>query len=250
MAELETGRFTCSGCGKSYRWKPQIAGKRATCKQCQRELTVPGAPGVAAATFAAEPVAVGSSGAAAAATPAPGISPIMRALESREDERRSSPVRELYAPLILGLLGLCWMTAYAYAVADAWPWRAAALGIVLGGALLNVPLLFGAIMVTAHIAQMGFGDLVPGLIKIVGVALFGSIGADVLVVNVAPLMLEFGYYGIVAATGLLFASNLLLVALPLWVLFEMDLQEFGVTAVAVFVIKVVLLGVLLAMLPA
>jgi hypothetical protein len=36
----EHGRFTCDGCGKSYRWKPELAGKKAKCK-CGSTMTVP-----------------------------------------------------------------------------------------------------------------------------------------------------------------------------------------------------------------
>jgi hypothetical protein len=35
-----TGSFSCDACGKSYAWKPEIAGKRVKCK-CGGKLTVP-----------------------------------------------------------------------------------------------------------------------------------------------------------------------------------------------------------------
>src|SRR5437870_12280316 len=38
--KTENGRFTCDGCGKSYRWKPELAGKKAKCK-CGTTMTVP-----------------------------------------------------------------------------------------------------------------------------------------------------------------------------------------------------------------
>src|SRR4051794_21497346 len=33
-------RITCSGCGKTYVWKPELAGKRVKCK-CGEAMTVP-----------------------------------------------------------------------------------------------------------------------------------------------------------------------------------------------------------------
>jgi hypothetical protein len=36
-------KFTCASCGKEYRWKPEIAGRKARCK-CGQTLTVPTAP--------------------------------------------------------------------------------------------------------------------------------------------------------------------------------------------------------------
>src|SRR4051812_34114319 len=32
MSDVATARFTCTGCGKTYAWKPEIAGKRVKCK--------------------------------------------------------------------------------------------------------------------------------------------------------------------------------------------------------------------------
>src|SRR4051812_7817741 len=37
---MAVGQFSCSGCGKSYAWKPEIAGKRVKCK-CGERLSVP-----------------------------------------------------------------------------------------------------------------------------------------------------------------------------------------------------------------
>jgi len=45
MAEVEQGKFACSGCGKQYRWKPELASKKAKCK-CGTVMDVPAeAPG-------------------------------------------------------------------------------------------------------------------------------------------------------------------------------------------------------------
>ena len=40
MGSTEAGRFSCDGCGKTYAWKAEIAGKRVKCK-CGQALTVP-----------------------------------------------------------------------------------------------------------------------------------------------------------------------------------------------------------------
>ena len=36
-------KFMCTSCGKEFRWKPEIAGRKAKCK-CGQTLTVPSAP--------------------------------------------------------------------------------------------------------------------------------------------------------------------------------------------------------------
>ena len=40
MSSTAAGRFSCDGCGKTYAWKAEIAGKRVKCK-CGQALTVP-----------------------------------------------------------------------------------------------------------------------------------------------------------------------------------------------------------------
>jgi hypothetical protein len=48
-------KFTCAACGKDYRWKPELAGKKAKCK-CGAVIAVPSqAPKVAAPKPAAKP---------------------------------------------------------------------------------------------------------------------------------------------------------------------------------------------------
>lgn len=40
MAEVETAKFSCKQCGKSYKWKPEFAGKKVKCK-CGYVMTAP-----------------------------------------------------------------------------------------------------------------------------------------------------------------------------------------------------------------
>ena len=49
MSNTATGKLTCSGCGKSFLWKPQLAGKRAKCK-CGTIISVPASLQPATAT--------------------------------------------------------------------------------------------------------------------------------------------------------------------------------------------------------
>src|SRR5256885_10013264 len=43
MSQVEEARFTCETCGKSYRWKPEFAGRKVKCK-CGYVMTAPAAP--------------------------------------------------------------------------------------------------------------------------------------------------------------------------------------------------------------
>ena len=47
-------KFTCESCGKEFRWKPEIAGRKAKCK-CGQTLTVPATPPAPAVTAPAAP---------------------------------------------------------------------------------------------------------------------------------------------------------------------------------------------------
>jgi hypothetical protein len=43
MESATDSKFSCGGCGKTYKWKPELAGKRAKCK-CGYVMTVPSEP--------------------------------------------------------------------------------------------------------------------------------------------------------------------------------------------------------------
>jgi hypothetical protein len=51
MATTGVGKFSCDDCGKSYSWKPELAGRRVKCK-CGQPLSVPKADPAAAAAVA------------------------------------------------------------------------------------------------------------------------------------------------------------------------------------------------------
>ena len=44
MAEASQGRISCPHCGKRYRWKPDLAGKKVTCK-CGQKMRLPAEAG-------------------------------------------------------------------------------------------------------------------------------------------------------------------------------------------------------------
>src|SRR5437867_3970116 len=40
MSQVDEARFACEGCKKTYRWKPELAGKKVKCK-CGTVMTCP-----------------------------------------------------------------------------------------------------------------------------------------------------------------------------------------------------------------
>ena len=47
MESVEQGKFSCDKCGKSYKWKPELAGKKVKCK-CGNIMAAPAEEPVAA----------------------------------------------------------------------------------------------------------------------------------------------------------------------------------------------------------
>ena len=43
MSEITGAKFTCPSCGKQYKWKPELAGKKGKCK-CGGVLAIPAKP--------------------------------------------------------------------------------------------------------------------------------------------------------------------------------------------------------------
>ena len=43
MSRVEEAKFSCNNCGKSYKWKPEFAGRKVKCK-CGYVMTAPAAP--------------------------------------------------------------------------------------------------------------------------------------------------------------------------------------------------------------
>ena len=69
MTQVDQVGFSCSACGKQYRWKPELAGKSVKCK-CGSAMRVPTQPG-GVATAPAAPRATASAGAPRSAHAAP-----------------------------------------------------------------------------------------------------------------------------------------------------------------------------------
>lgn len=44
QSERVVARFTCAGCGKQYRWKAELAGRRVKCAKCTTIMTAPSFP--------------------------------------------------------------------------------------------------------------------------------------------------------------------------------------------------------------
>src|SRR5688500_6773473 len=57
MSELDGPKFACAACGREFRWKPELAGKKAKCK-CGAVVAVPAQEPLALEPPPAEPVPI------------------------------------------------------------------------------------------------------------------------------------------------------------------------------------------------
>lgn len=44
MASAESERIPCPSCGKTYRWKPELSGRKVVCKACDTQFAFPEQP--------------------------------------------------------------------------------------------------------------------------------------------------------------------------------------------------------------
>ena len=207
MSDASGTRFTCDGCGRTYAWKPQLAGKRVKCK-CGATMTVPEAETLAEAEpdFDADALYALADAEAAAAEnapsqhrvverSAPSASPKASAAPSgvprshaalavgyqrgptaRELERGSSTVdmaRDLYVPLGLFVGGLIVYVSY-YAIA--YQLRGGAVAAVMFGlflmTLFKAALLIGFALVAAGPLGVSFGGVWSAVLKLAAIAVF------------------------------------------------------------------------------
>ena len=199
MAELKSSRFSCGECGRSYTWKPELAGRRAKCS-CGQLITVPPSPMVQ------EEENVYDIAPAKEETPAPGqgkrlpLAPRRRAQTApvptavpaaappilgyqsgptkREVDRTSLTIlldlkRDIYAPVVLLIIGLGLYVGY-YAIR----YELSGTGVAAAAFGLGVMTAFKAVLLTgfafivAGKIGVSFGGIWTASLKLAAIAVF------------------------------------------------------------------------------
>jgi hypothetical protein len=268
MTPTASGEFSCESCGKRYKLKPELAGKRVKCK-CGTTMTVPAetpsepddlydivdtAPKpipkqsgpVQAAIPIARPVAARAGGGGAIA------------YESKKKDRFAADnlidlKRDIYFPTALFVVGMLGLLAWAVFAA-----HASSTGIVLFSALITVKtliktaILIGLALVVAPAAGLSFGTFWHAVLKFAAIIVF----ADAVLMWMEDWIDSLGgssgrrtsiYIGLLK-TMLLGAF----IAIQLRFLFDMDSEETGMIAfpmafvnrVLEFIIWIVLVSIL------
>jgi len=121
MVAGASSRFACEACGKSFAWKPALAGKKAKCS-CGAIMTVPQAPLAAATPHQARsmkppPVATAQFAAPLPAAPAATlgyVSARRRPSEKLPVDKLIDPVRDIYVPTTLLGIGFIAILLWAF----------------------------------------------------------------------------------------------------------------------------------------
>jgi hypothetical protein len=248
MPNSPSPKFACEHCGKRHTWKPQLAGKRAKCT-CGATIIVPAsAPGDNPDDLydiATAPAPVPTFAPAVAAPPQPGSSPTLAYCgppTQKERERDSgesliSPGRDVYAPIVVLILGLVGLNAWASYVSDG-----SVLAMVLASViwsfstLVKTAILLGLAFVYAPRLGIGFGDLKTGILKFAAIVIFTD-ALDLWAIE--AFTREHTTYT-VRRIGLEVLIAAISISVLCHILFEMDSEETAMFALPVAVVSKVL----------
>jgi hypothetical protein len=262
MTELCT-RFTCDICGKAYRWKPELAGRRVKCA-CGRVMTAPtAAPAEEEELYALVPDNEPKRAMKVTVIEHP-VVPVKEApfvpgaavayarneaviRESRVEQYFPDRVKDLYIPLALIGAGTIIDTALYLFAGRASRVSVLGPGAALAGALAAVGfsmlaqagIMLATVFVVAKVRGISFGPVPTAIVKLCGISIGpGAIGSLVgLVLGFLPFI--GGLIGWIAGFILYFAC--------IGALFELDESDTWAVVVSVFFAKLLFVFVVVGL---
>lgn len=230
-----TSRFACQSCGKTYAWKPALAGRRAKCA-CGHVMVAPDASPAAEVDEDLYDVVDDSPPVAVATTPA---IPMIKAVnyaraetvgESAVDRYFPDRVKDLYLPLFLIAGGT--IIELAVALMGRSRSLAFAMGAVGTFMVINTIIMLLTVMVVAKIRAINFGPVPTALIKLCGLSIGpGAVGS--------LLSLVFSWIPIIGALSGWIAGCILYFAL-FGAMFDLDESDTWVVVLSVFFVRLAL----------
>jgi hypothetical protein len=176
VEELQIDRFTCEACAKTYRWKPELAGKRVKCS-CGHVMTAPQGPPDDLYDLAPSVEQPKPARPVMAAVSSQPISPVMayagttRNSKSQaiEESIGGSVLKEIYIPAAMVIIGLFLQIG----VVSNWHFGNLPMLLPLLGARLgiNLVLSFIGVMLVAQLMEVALGAPGPLVLKLVAIAL-------------------------------------------------------------------------------
>ena len=182
------GKFSCGKCGKQFKWKSELAGKRAKCT-CGAAIVVPAVEAPPEAPppdfdnlydFAeptdsppAPPVAAPAPPPAAAASRAIPYRSAPAAPKPDHSPYEASPFIDLYLPVALLGIGFAAMMAWAVDIVGAGAGGAVAVAVfTVVSTLIKTAILIGLAMIIAPWAGILFRGVGKGALKLAAILVF------------------------------------------------------------------------------
>lgn len=226
-------KLTCAACGKSFRWRKELAGRTVRCK-CGQKMTAPDQPD---ASDSAAPASSASENTVKPEAPAPlgGLwtqalsakaSVVETALEQREDDAKPEVFKDKYLPgamIVLGVAGVtaAWIVMGSVQGSLSVGKSMLGAGLILASqVLIFLPLATASAFFVARLTETAFGDLPTTVFKLAAILLFAGAASD----SVFFTMLvgqEFDFRVFFVGFALYTGSFGLL----LWRLFDTDFHE-------------------------
>jgi hypothetical protein len=251
MTELST-RFTCDACGKAYRWKPELAGRRVKCA-CGHVMTAPAAP-------PAEEEELYDLVPDTEVKPAIKVTVIEHPFERPKPfkpgdavayARRQTPhadlvvdqyfpdrVKDLYLPLALIAGGTVIEIAITVFGRSMPLWKAgAAVGLYM---IIHVAIMFFTALFAAKVLSISFGPIPTAILKLCGIAIGPGAVGSLLGVMLAFLPIVGPLIGWLAGCILYFAM--------IGALFDLDESDTFYVVVFIFLAKILVGWIILGML--
>jgi hypothetical protein len=250
MGNADAGTFSCAACGRKFRWKLAIAGRRLRCP-CGEDLNVPISEEPELAAVADAPSRgrwiVAPSKTIAYGSPA----------RTREESRfafvnLTDPWRDLYVPVVIYLIGfmaaLLWIAAESHAGTTGLIAMSLAAGVLT---LIKTAVLICLALLIAPPLGISFGLFWPAILKF---------AAIIILTDASLLWLDAGLKSIggISASGrapyqIIFVRLGLaatLISCSSYYLFNMDLEEVALFAIPMaFVSWLIGFGLALLFLP-
>lgn len=251
---MGTGEITsCPKCGRRYPWTEKLDGKKLRCKcgevfEAAIDLAAgapetntydlsddPPPPSRVQLSVATDPSAPGlpggASGAPTGASTAPSrVLSYAHARPAEVAERRArSPLKELYLPITLLLLGVAFRVVQVVMETGGPGGFGGAIGLAVVGIVLNVGLTLAAVFVSAKLLGVDFGDFAALVLKVAAVGVLGgAVGA--FIISLSPKDM----------TGPIVALHVVMILY--WILFysffEIDVQESLMTVAIILLFHI------------
>lgn len=180
MSGSAVARFECGNCGKRYAWKPQLAGRKVSCK-CGQLFVVPSEPPQQDEPPHYELAAEPAPAVAPAASPPHAVSLDYRRKDAPEPEASAyfpDRVKDLYMPLAFIAIGTAVEIGLGF-FSRRGGLEGAAAGVIHVGLklIINTVLMLVAILVVAKIREISFGPVPTAILKLCGISIGpGAIG--------------------------------------------------------------------------